>query len=433
MNEALIGLRDRYLDQVFRLLDGESLIIMSGVRRVGKSFIAVQLEQELSRRFSNGAHVIRIGFEKIAHEISTADELIAQIKGQYAFDKKNYILFDEILGIDDWERAINFLYRLDNCKVILISSNRRVLSPELKAVREENCEVIQVLPLSLNEFIQFQRFIETSKPSVPLIEKQYTRFNDKTYTIHEIYKHYVTYGGLPILKPEYMGNDYAWVVSEGSYGAIITRDVLEIESGDGFAAVTDPILLRSVISALIKSLGENISATRIGKQTSRHLGRPNATKTIQSYIQALLNAHMFYIAERYDVRSGKILKTLPKYYVVDTCFHNYLSDTHVEDESRLLENAVFFELLRRGCKVYNGKLGHEVITFVAIKGEEKFYIQVANDISEDCAEQLFSPLRRIRDDSTKMIIALGTTSSITYDGIVVMNGLEFLMENEFNW
>ena len=431
MNEALIGLRDRYLDQVFRLLDGESLIIMSGVRRVGKSFIAVQLEQELSRRFSNGAHVIRIGFEKSAHEISTADELIAQIKGQYAFDKKNYILFDEILGIDDWERAINFLYRLDNCKVILISSNRRVLSPELKAVREENCEVIQVLPLSLNEFIQFQRFIETSKPSVPLIEKQYTRFNDKTYTIHEIYKHYVTYGGLPVLKPEYMGNDYAWVVSEGSYGAIITRDVLEIESGDGFAAVTDPILLRSVITIMAKSIGDNISATGIGKQTVNCLQRPAAAKTVESYIRALINANLFYIAERCDVRSEKVMKTMAKYYMVDASLHNYITGVRPEDESRLLESKVFFELVRRGYQVCNGKLGNEEIHLVAKDKFGRFYIQVADELNNDNRDCLISPLRKIRDNHPKIVIVFNGNNEITKDGIIILNALEFLMGHPF--
>ena len=434
MHNLIRSYRGMYMDQIFSMLDNDNLIIISGVRRAGKSCIAMQLADELQKRFTNRAHIIQINHEKNTHDPYTADELITYLKGKFAWNKKNYIILDEITRVEEWEQAVNFLHRLDNCKVILISSNRHVISPKLEAILEERCDTMQVYPLSLQEFIQFQQFKEISNASVPLREKRYQRFNCKTYSIHEIYRHFTTCGGLPILKPEYTESDQAWVTTDGSYCAIVTRDILEIDSSDGLVTVTNPFLLRNVVSTLIKKTGENVSATWIGKQTSRILGRPIATKTIQSYIQALLNAHMFYLVERFDIRTGQILKTLPKYYVVDACFHHFFADAHMDDESCLLENKIYFELLQRGYTVYNGKIRDETVTFVAMKGDERIYIQVTHDISEDRLKQLFSPFRKIKDNHKKVVISLGVDSRklshITYEGFIMIDALEFLMGKE---
>lgn len=434
MDNFVITPRDTYIDQLLSLTDSKNLVIISGVRRSGKSHIAMQLECELQKKHSDRIHVIRISFERSLPAPLTADELIAQIKERYAPGKRNYLLFDEIIHVEDWERAVNDLCRLDNCKVILISSNRCVLSPRLQAIQDDKWDMIQVFPLSLKEFIQFHRFQETTNPSVSPDEKLYTHIDGKIYTIQDIYDDYITYGGLPLLKREHMESDQAWVISEGSYGAIVTRDILEIDSNGRYDTITDPLLLRNVIATMASSIGENISATWVGKQTSKQLGRSNATKTIQSYIQALLNAHMFYMAERFDIRSEQVLKTMSKYYVVDACILYYLSDIHVE-KNRLLENDVYFELLRRGYSVYNGKIGKDQITFVAMKGDERIYIQVTDDMSPDSMDKLFSPFRKIRDNHTKMVIVrgtvAGTTLGVTYEGYVIMNALEFLMGNDF--
>ena len=337
MNKLELIRRGFYLERLLHLTTNDNVVLVVGVRRSGKSCLAIQLEDDLRERCTEHEHVFRYNFETTEAVRETAETLIARFQEKHVEGERCYILLDEVTHVSGWRTAVNYFAENPDCKLFLFSSNRRIISDKLTAVEKKKYDVVDVLPLSLPEFISFQNFEEITPENTPLLKKRYRRFGDRTYTITEIYKYYITYGGIPILKPEYMDIERARVITDGSYSVVVTRDILEIPSEEGFSAVTDPILLRSVISALIKSLGENISATRIGKQTSRHLGRPNATKTIQSYIQALLNAHMFYIAERYDVRSGKILKTLPKYYVVDTCFHNYLSDTHVEDESRLLE------------------------------------------------------------------------------------------------
>ena len=432
MEKFEIAMRNMYMDKIFCSLENTDLLIVTGVRRAGKSCVAKCLEIELQERYPDSAQVIRINYEIVDHVRVTAEELVAGLKERYVAGKTNYIILDEIIHVVDWERAVNFLYRLGNCKLILLSSNRRVFSNELCAIREGKYDEIMVFPLSLEEFIQFQGFQEIPNTTDLLNEKQYRRFDERVCTIEEIYRYYIIYGGLPILKPEYMDRERAWVVTDGSYGAIVTRDIMEIGNDSRNSAVTDTVLLRTVITIMAKSLGNNISATWVGKQTGRYLGRASSTKTIESYIRALLNAHLFYISERYDIKAERVMQTLAKYYIVDACFHNYVADIRVDDESCLLENKVFFELLRRGYKVYNGKLGKEEITFVAMKGEKKIYIQVANDTSDEYLDRICSPLRRIRDNYQRLVFAKGCTTSVTYDGIIMMNVLEFLMGKDFN-
>ena len=428
MKSFMITPREFYMEKLLQLADSDQTIFVVGVRRSGKSCLAAQLETALCERCSNGSCVIRINFETTDALRMTAESLIDSFQKKYIEGQKYYIILDEATHITNWKSAVNFFMGNSDCKLFLFSSNRRIISEDLKAVQNKMYEVVEMLPLSLPEFILFQGFKEISPEDTPFLKKEYLRLGERTYTISEIYKCYITYGGLPILKPEYMDIERARVTTDGSYGAIVTRDILEIGGGSGLAAVTDPVLLRSVISIMAKSIGDNISATWVGKQTAEDLQRPSATKTIESYIRALLNAHLFYMAERYDVRSGQKLTTLSKYYIVDASLHNYVTGVRAEDESRLLENKVFFELLRRGYTVYNGKLGKEEIHLVAKDEHGRFYIQVAHDLlNEETQNSIMSPLRKIRDSHPKIVIVFNGENRITSDGIIILNALEFLM------
>ncbi|WP_418429344.1 ATP-binding protein [Barnesiella intestinihominis] len=337
------------------------------------------------------------------------------------------VALDEIMRVDNWELAVNYFTENSACKLFLFSSSRRILSDKLTAVKTNKCDVVEVLPLSLPEFISFQSFKETTPENTPLLQKQYSRFGDKTYTIRDIYKYYTTYGGLPILKPEYLDIERARVILDGTYGAIVTRDILEVASEEGLQAVTDPILLRSVITIMAKSIGNNISAYQISKQTINCLKRPAAAKTVDSYIRALLNAHFFYIAERYDIRSGQMLKTMSKFYMADAGLHNYITGIRPEDEIRLLESKVFFELVRRGYQVYNGKLGSKEVHFVARDNLGKYYVQVVNEMDEENRDKTLSLLRTINDNHPKTVIVFNGDSEVTEDGIIILNALDFLM------
>lgn len=419
--------RTLYMEKIFRVLNNDNITIVAGVRRAGKSCIAKQLEGELRKRYTNGEQIVRYNFETVNAKRLTGDDLIEGFNRDYISDKQNFILLDELTHIDDWEKAINYFCEYANCKIILFSSNRRIISSDLRAVRDGKFDLIHALPLSLPEFMIFQGFQETTPEKTPLLEKRYCRFDERSYTLEEIYKCYITYGGLPIMKPEYMDIERARTVTDGSYGAIVTRDILELGSTRESSAVTDPLLLRSVISIMADSIGDSISATWIGKQTANYLKRPSSTKTVESYIRALLNAQLFYIAEPFDIRLGQVTKAPAKYYVVDAALHNYMTGIRAEDENRMLENKVFFELLRHDYYVYTGRLGKEKVSFMAQREKEKVYVQVAANPGDENMDALVNTLRKIRDNHPKLIISFGHETQRTDDGLLILNALDFLM------
>ena len=426
-DKLTITRRTFYLERLLNLATNDNLVFVVGVRRSGKSCLAIQLEKELSDRCTKGERVVRYNFEITNDLQTTAETMIAEFQKKHVEGKKCYIILDEIMRFNNWKTVVNFFTENTDCKLFLFSSNRCIISDGLTAVKKNNCDVIEMLPPSLPEFISFQGFEEITPKNTPLLQKQYRRFGEKTYTLEEIYKFYITCGELTILKPEYMDIESAWAFLEGLYGAVVTRDVLEVASKDGMSAVTDPILLRNVVSVMAKSIGNNISAYQISKQTINCLQRYAAAKTVDSYIRALLNAHFFYAAERYDIRSGQMLKTLAKYYIVDAGLYNYLTGTQAENEIYLLESRVFFELVRRGYHVCNGKLGQKEIHFVAWDKFGKFYVQVADELNEKNLEDILSTLRMINDNHPKTVIVFNGNSEITKDGIIILNALDFLM------
>lgn len=419
--------REFYLKRMLSLAESDDLVFVVGVRRAGKSCLAIQLEESLRKRCAEHEYVVRYNFETTEAIRVTAEAMIADFQEKHTEGEKCYILLDEVTHVNDWKTAINYFSEHTDCKLFLFSSNRRIITDKLTAVKENKYAVLEVLPLSLPEFISFQNFEEITPKSTTLLEKLFRRFGDRTYTINEIYKYYITYGGIPILKPEYMDIERARVITDGSYSVIVTRDILEIPSEEGLSAVTDPILLRSVITVMAKSIGDNITPTWIGRQTVNCAKRPAAAKTVESYIRALLNSHLFYTAERYDIRSGKTMKTMGKFYIVDASLHNYITGVRPEDESRLLESKVFFELVRRGYRVCNGKIGNDEVHLVAKDEQGMFYIQVVNELNDENREDVMSPLRKIRDNHPKIVIVFNGDNEVTKDGIIILNALEFLM------
>ena len=427
MEQFTIIPRRATIERIMRHIGGNRLLFVVGVRRSGKSCIAADLERMLRESLKDGTEIVRFNFERINNEHLSDEMLIERIREKYRGETKYIVLLDEVMHIAGWEKAINEMSGYANCKLVLFSSNHRIISPDLTAVREGNYDIIPALPLSLGEFITFQCFSEVTPFDTPVREKRYKRFDDQEFTVEEIYKYYIKYGGLPVLKPEYMEIELAWVVNDGSYAAAVTHDILEIGSRPGESVVTDPALLRSVITIMAKSIGDNISATWIGKQTQEYLNRITPSKTIESYLRAILNAHLFYVSERFDIKTDQPLKTLAKYYIVDAGLHNYVTGIRAEDESRLLENKVFFEFIRRGYEVYNGKLGKDEVHLIATKENERVYVQVANKFETGKEESLITTLRRIRDHHPKLIIAFGAETGSTRDGIMILNAMEFFM------
>ena len=296
---------------------------------------------------------------------------------------------------------------------------------------------IKVLPLSFKEFLQFHGYTLTQRKSpAGGVRKLITDTDGETYDVKELFDAYVRFGGMPMLADVGLEIDKAMATLDGVYSAAVINDILEREKRKGQRNITDPLLLRKIILFLADNIGNNTSATSIGntlvnegllKNGNRNT-RP-AVQTIQAYIEALTEAYVFYEIKRFDIKGKEYLRTLGKYYIVDIGLRNYLLGYRDNDSEHILENIIYFELLRRGYDVAVGKIGDQEVDFIAAKVDEKKYIQVAESMNAlETRERELAPLRKIRDSYEKIVIALECDLTMTQDGIKIIKALDFLLE-----
>ena len=215
------------------------------------------------------------------------------------------------------------------------------------------------------------------------------------------------------------------------------RDILEREKRKGQRTITDSLLLRKLMMFLADNIGSTVSATSIGNtlvsegllEDGKRKVKP-ATHTIQAYIEALKESFIFYEIKRFDIKGREYLKTLGKYYIVDIGLRNYLLGYQDGDTGHILENIIYFELLRRGYDVAIGKLDNKEVDFIATKTDEKKYIQVTESMtSPETRERELAPLQKISDNYEKLVIAMDPGLTQDQDGIKIVNAIDFLLED----
>ena len=258
----------------------------------------------------------------------------------------------------------------------------------------------------------------------------------KTYDVKELFDAYARFGGMPMLADVGLEIDRVTAALDGVYSAAVINDILEREKRKGQRNITDPVLLKKIILFLADNIGNNTSATSIGNTLVNEGLLENGTRktkpavqTIQAYIEALTEAYIFYEIKRFDIKGKEYLRTLGKYYIVDIGLRNYLLGYRDGDSGHILENIIYFELLRRGYDVAIGKIGDQEVDFIATKADEKKYVQVTESMNApETRERELAPLRKIRDSYEKMVIALECDLTQTQDGIKIIRALDFLLE-----
>ena len=244
------------------------------------------------------------------------------------------------------------------------------------------------------------------------------------------------YGGMPGIADVGLEQDKALALLDGIYSTIVVRDILEREKRRGQRQITDAVLLRKIILFLADNIGNNTSLNSISNtlvsekmlEDRMRQGKP-ATQTIAAYVGALQEAHMFYEIKRFDVKGKAELKTLGKYYIVDIGLRNYLLGYRDVDTGHIIENIVYFELLRRGFDVAVGKVGDKEIDFIAAKDDVKVYYQVTDDMTaESTRNRELAPLMAVRDNYEKVVIAMSTNSTASVEGIKIVRLIDFLLE-----
>lgn len=438
MQKNSLRKRDLYLKRMIAFQDTEMIKVMTGIRRCGKSSLMKLMAQHLRESGVADDQILEMNFESMRIPDMDARGFYEYVKAHICPDKRTYLFFDEVQKVTGWENAVNS-FRVDfDCDIYITGSNAYLLSSELSTYLSGRYVEIKVLPLSFREFLDFHGYTLTERKSpAGGVKKRIMDANGEIYDAKELFDAYARFGGMPMLADIGLEIDRVTAALDGVYSAAVINDILEREKRKGQRTITDAVLLRKIIMFLADNIGNNTSATSIGNtlvnegllEDGKRKTKP-AVQTIQAYIKALTEAYFFYEIKRFDIKGKEYLRTLGKYYIVDMGLRNYLLGFREGDSGHILENMIFFELMRRGYDVAIGKIDNQEVDFIATKTDEKKYIQVTETMNApETRERELAPLRKIRDSYEKIVIALECDLAQTQDGIKIIQALDFLLEN----
>ena len=436
MQKNILRKRDLYLNQMIAFQDTEMIKVMTGIRRCGKSSLMKLMAEHLRENGVADDQILEMNFESMSIPEMDARGFYEYVKARICPDKRTYLFFDEVQKVPGWENAVNS-FRVDfDCDIYITGSNAYLLSSELSTYLSGRYVEIKVLPLSFREFLDFHGYTLTERKSpAGGVKKRIMDVDGEVYDARELYDAYTRFGGMPMLADIGLEINRVTAALDGVYSAAVINDILEREKRKGQRTITDAVLLRKIIMFLADNIGNNTSATSIGNtlvnegllEDGKRKTKP-AVQTIQAYIKALTEAYFFYEIKRFDIKGKEYLRTLGKYYIVDIGLRNYLLGFREGDSGHILENIVFFELVRRGYDVAIGKIDNQEVDFIATKTDEKKYIQVTETMNApETRERELAPLRKIRDSYEKIVIALECDLTQTQDGIKIIRALDFLL------
>ena len=397
-------IRKQYLNRLIEAKDTEFIKVITGVRRSGKSTLLLMFKDHLLNNNVKEENIIHINFESARYdEIKNYKDLYNYVKSKLS-KGKNYILLDEVQNIDSWEKAVNSIDVDFNVDIYITGSNAYLLSSELATLLSGRYIEIKMYPLSFKEFLEFNNY-------------DMTKIEDK-------FNEYLKYGGLPAITHIKDKPDLIMTYLNDIYNTIVKKDVLERNK------INDIALLENIIRYISSNIGSQISANKISDYlNSNKIVEKSNHQTVDNYLKMLENAFIVYKAERSDIKSKNILKTLGKYYIADTGLRNIILGFRNIDEGHLLENVIYLELLRRGYKVSIGKTLDYEVDFVAENVNEIKYYQVSQTIKDEKVKMReLRSLKSISDNYEKTILTMDKTINNDYNGIKVVNIIDFLLE-----
>ena len=399
--------RDEYIKKIVPFIDKDVIKVLTGIRRSGKSVMLKLLMEELKKRKINENQFIYINFENLKYRNlknyeKLYDFILNKVDDKY---KSYYIFLDEIQEVEEWERCVNSL-RVDedfNFDIYITGSNAKLLSGELSTYLAGRYIEFIVYPFSFKEFFEIMK------------EK------NKEIDLKEAFQDYVKFGGMPFLH----NLDYNFEVSmqylQDLYASIILKDITQRNN------IRDTDLLERIINYVVMNIGNTFSATSISKFFKSE-NRKVATETILNYIKACEEAFLVYRVAKNDLLGKKILNVNEKYYIADHGIREAIMENNQKNINQVLENIVYFEMLRRGYNIKIGKVDNFEVDFVCKKNDETIYIQVSYLLaSEDTKEREFSVLENIKDNHPKYVLSMDEFD-MSRNGIKHVNLIEFLVK-----
>lgn len=387
-----------YLDKILSVVGTPDIKVITGVRRSGKSKLLEALKAHLLQN-NPDINIIHINFNMPEYEeLTEYKSLYDYINNNYKIGCENVVMIDEIQMCNNFEKAINGLHASEKYDIYITGSNAFLLSSDLATLFTGRTFEIKVYPFSFSEFQQYFKY-------------------DNNY---DAFDKYVLEGGM---SGSYLYKDieakYNYI--DEVYHTLIVRDIRTKYH------IRNIALMDRISDFLMDNISNLTSARSLADTFNSNKYKINH-KTVGSYMQYLCNAFAFYKVRRYDIQGKKYLSSNEKYYLCDHSFRYAKLGTKNMDYGRVYENIVAIELMRRGYEIYVGTLYKKEIDFVAIKRDEKIYIQVSDDISsEKTFEREVSPLLAIRDAYPKILIARTRHDSYQYEGIRIIDIADWLI------
>lgn len=402
--------RKEYLKQLWSWKDEQVIKVVTGIRRCGKSTLLKQYQEKLLAEGIAREQMISINFEELENEpLLDYQALYRYIKERLCDGKMTYIFLDDIPKVMSFEKAVDSLYVKDNIDIYITGSNAYMLSGELATLLTGRYVEISMLPLSFREYTQATGM-----------------------QTEQAFSEYMKSGALPYIAVMDRTDEKVDVYLEGIYNTVIVRDIEERqarkERDAGKRKITDIALLKTIARYLASVIGSPVSVKSITDYLVSS-GRKVSPNTVSDYVEALTESFVFYSAERFDIVGKQLLKVNKKMYMVDLGLRNHILPRKYYDLGFSVENIVFFELLRRGNRVAVGKYGSAEVDFVARRQDVITYYQVTADMTaKETFEREMRPLRSIHDNYEKIVLTLDRFSTGNYDGIKVVNVVDWLLD-----
>ena len=395
--------REDYLSILKMFKDKQIIKVITGIRRCGKSTLLEIFQEYLKKSGVEENQIISINFENSDYEwLQDRKKLYEYLKEKLIKNKKTYIFLDEIQNVPEFEKTVDSLFINKDVDLYITGSNAYLLSSELATLLTGRYIEVKMLPLSFKEYM--------------------LAFEDKT-DIARKYREYLRYSSFPQAVELYKVNPNSiGIFLDGIYNTILFKDVMQRKG------ITDKGVLERITKFLYDNIGNRTSIKSIS-DSIEGLEKNNSYNTISNYVDALIDSYMIYKVNRYDIKGKELLKTQEKYYGVDMGLrYHILGQSAGKDMGYILENIVYLELLRRGYRVYIGKIEELEIDFVAQNSKNTIYYQVALTTREESTLQReLTPLRKINDNYPKYILTMDDDLDADFDGIKKINVLDWLL------
>lgn len=406
--------RKEYLDFLVKSKDRQIIKVVSGVRRCGKSTLFEIYKDFLLENGVEKNQIISINFEDMDYEeLTDYKKLYEYIKSKMIEDKRNYIFLDEIQHVDKFEKVVDSLFIKENTDLYITGSNAYFMSSELATLLSGRYIELKMLPLSFKEY--YQAKLEYEK----LEQKE----NRTLKTLIQYYNEYIVNSSFPYTLQ--LDNDLKNIHEylSGIYNSVLLKDIV------ARLKISDVMRLESVVKYIFDNIGNLTSLSKIAN-TLTSMGRKTDAKTIEKYIRGLTDSLLVYEVSRYNIKGKEFLSTLSKYYVADLGLRQMILGNRNIDMGHILENVIYLELLRRKGNVYVGQFDKNEIDFVIVNSNEIEYYQVALTVlDENTLKRELDAFKNIKDNYPKYLITLDDVIANTdYDGIKVVNALEWLLE-----